>query len=68
MCIQQMDNALAKRDARWKCGRTYEMLLAAGRVHLFFIDTSPFVQKYYERNWANFTGAVSRTSAFSSIN
>ena len=32
------------------------MQLAAGDVEFFFIDTSPFVQKYYSTPWANFTG------------
>ena len=34
------------------------MTLGEGLVELFFIDTNPAVQKYYDRPWANFTGMV----------
>lgn len=54
--LSQLGGALAGRDGRWHCGRSYEMQLAGGRVHLFFIDTNPFVMKYYDTEWANFTG------------
>lgn len=33
------------------------MQLADGEIDFFFIDTNPFVLKYYSTNWANFTGA-----------
>ena len=54
----QLGSALAGRDWRWNCGRTYERVLAGGRVHLFFIDTNPFVRKYHHQTWANATGAL----------
>jgi hypothetical protein len=59
-----MNKELVRRDWRWNCGRSYKMQLAGGRVDVFFIDTSPFVQKYYERNWANFTGVLPAESPF----
>ncbi|EIE18858.1 Metallo-dependent phosphatase, partial [Coccomyxa subellipsoidea C-169] len=46
-------------DWRWNCERTFQMHLAGGDVEFFFIDTSPFVQKYYYTPWANFTGEQS---------
>jgi hypothetical protein len=52
----QLGSGLGSRDARWHCERSYEMKLAGGRVHLFFIDTNPFVMRYYDTEWANFTG------------
>lgn len=54
----QLGASLGKRDWRWHCDRSYEVRLAGGRVHLFFIDTNPFVQRYYQTEWANFTGAA----------
>ena len=53
----QLGASLGENDWRWHCERSYEMRLAGGRVHLFFIDTNPFVQRYYQTEWANFTGA-----------
>ena len=54
----QLGSSLAGRDWRWNCKRSYERVLAGGRVHLFFIDTNPFVLKYYHKKWANATGAL----------
>ena len=31
--------SLSNRDPRWHCERSYSMLLAEGRLQLFFIDT-----------------------------
>ena len=44
-------------DARWHLQRAYQLPLAGSRAELFFFDTSPFVQKYYETAWANRIGA-----------
>lgn len=55
--LSQMHTNLAERDWRWNCDRSFHMRLAGGDVDFFFIDTSPFVQKYYSTPWANFTGA-----------
>lgn len=54
--IMQLDANLVERDWRWNCQRSFEMSLGGGMAELFFIDTNPFVQKYYDRPWANFTG------------
>ena len=43
-------------DARWHLQRAYQLSLAGGRAELFFFDTSPFVQKYYETAWADRIG------------
>lgn len=32
------------------------MSLANGRVEMFFYDTVPFVQKYYQKKWATSIG------------
>ncbi|KAK9918475.1 hypothetical protein WJX75_004346 [Coccomyxa subellipsoidea] len=58
----QMHMNLAERDWRWNCDRSFHMRLAGGDVDLFFIDTSPFVQKYYSTPWANFTGGLTEQS------
>ena len=52
----QLDATLVERDWRWNCHRSFEMTLGEGLVELFFIDTNPAVQTYYDRPWANFTG------------
>jgi hypothetical protein len=44
-------------DARWHLQRSYQLRLGGGRAELFFFDTSPFVQKYYETRWAERVGA-----------
>ena len=52
----QLDAEVVNRDWRWNCQRTVERRLGGGMAELFFIDTSPAVQKYYSQPWANFTG------------
>ena len=52
----QLDAEVVNRDWRWNCQRTFERRLGGGLAELFFIDTSPAVQKYYNQPWANFTG------------
>lgn len=52
----QLDAEVVNRDWRWNCQRTFERRLGGGVAELFFIDTSPAVQKYYNQPWANFTG------------
>jgi len=53
----QLDAALVAADARWHLQRSYQLRLGGGRAELFFFDTSPFVQKYYETRWAARVGA-----------
>ena len=55
----QLDATLVERDWRWNCRRSFELKLGKGLLELFFIDTNPAVQKYYDRPWANFTGTGS---------
>ncbi|KAK6123777.1 hypothetical protein DH2020_042474 [Rehmannia glutinosa] len=49
----QLSPLLRKRDNRWNCHRSF--ILRAGIVHIFFIDTNPFVNKYFAKakkfNW-----------------
>ena len=54
----QLDAEVVNRDWRWNCQRTFERRLGGGVAELFFIDTSPAVQKYYNQPWANFTGGA----------
>ena len=56
--LLQLDANLVARDWRWNCQRTFEMSIGGGLADLFFIDTNPFVEKYYEQPWANFTGML----------
>ena len=57
----QLDAALVAADARWHLQRSYQVRLAGGRAELFFFDTCPFVQKYYEAEWADRVGAQTST-------
>lgn len=43
----QLNISLANLDPRWHCERSYTHKTAGGRVELFFLDTSPFIQRYY---------------------
>ncbi len=54
----QLGARLPQRDGRWFCRRRFTRSLAAGAVELFFYDTAPFVQYYYDREWANNRGAI----------
>jgi hypothetical protein len=45
--LHQLNISLANLDPRWHCERSYTHKTAGGRVELFFIDTSPFLQRYY---------------------
>ncbi|KAG6401839.1 hypothetical protein SASPL_138707 [Salvia splendens] len=42
----QLSPALKKRDKRWNCKRNF--ILEAGSADIFFVDTTPFVQKYFD--------------------
>ena len=53
----QLGARLPQRDVRWFCRRRFTRSLAGGAVELFFYDTAPFVQYYYNREWANNRGA-----------
>ncbi|KAK9826179.1 hypothetical protein WJX81_004719 [Elliptochloris bilobata] len=60
--LHQLDTALVAADARWHLQRSYQLVMAGGRVDLFFIDTSPFVQKYYDTEWADRIGGLTEQS------
>ncbi|XP_012852591.1 PREDICTED: purple acid phosphatase 17-like [Erythranthe guttata] len=53
----QLSPLLKKRDRRWNCHRSFDV--RAGFVHIFFLDTTPFVNKYFTNstdekfNWKN---------------
>lgn len=51
-----MDVALRTRDPRWHCERTFELSLGEGKADIFFIDTSPFIEAYYNYSWAGQLG------------
>eukprot|EP01023_Acetabularia_acetabulum_P008661 TRINITY_DN1377_c0_g1_i7.p1 TRINITY_DN1377_c0_g1~~TRINITY_DN1377_c0_g1_i7.p1 ORF type:complete len:359 (+),score=35.19 TRINITY_DN1377_c0_g1_i7:205-1281(+) len=44
--LWQLGLTLKNRDPRWNSQRTFDKFLAGGRIHLLFIDTSPFVEVY----------------------
>ena len=48
----QLSAELARRDWRWFCRRSFKRSLAGGALDIFFFDTAPFVQYYYDRSWA----------------
>lgn len=53
----QLATNLIDRDPRWHCERQYSLQLAEGRVQLFFLDTTPFVNKYRKKSWAKYPGS-----------
>ena len=56
-CCLQLSKRLTERDWRWRCERWYQVSLSQGQVDLFFIDTSPFLQQYWDVPWAHNPGA-----------
>eukprot|EP00887_Chlorella_sp_A99_P005353 scaffold1.g5353.t1 len=62
-----LGGALAARDARWRCERSYSTLLAGGRVELFLVDTNPFIERYRDQAWASFPGGLATQSAVAQL-
>ncbi|KAL4424678.1 hypothetical protein ABPG77_004485 [Micractinium sp. CCAP 211/92] len=60
--IYQLNISLANRDSRWHCERAYTETFAGGSVQIFFIDTSPFIQRYTKEKWAQCTGGILQQS------
>ncbi|EFN52556.1 hypothetical protein CHLNCDRAFT_138537 [Chlorella variabilis] len=60
--LHQMNLALASRESsrRWHLKRTYTESFADGKVQLFFVDTSPFILRYYDKSnsWSRCTGGL----------
>lgn len=56
MLILQLSWALGQQDRRWFCERSYQKVLAKGKVEMFFYDTCPFVRRYYQTTWATNIG------------
>lgn len=54
--VHQLSWQLSQQDKRWCCERSYQKILANGKAELFFYDTVPFVQRYYQKKWANSIG------------
>ena len=54
----QLGAELPRRDSRWICRRSFTRSLAGGALDIFFYDTNPFVQYYYNRSWAGNAGAI----------
>ena len=52
----QLSQRLTERDWRWRCQRWYTVTLSQGAIDLFFIDTSPFLQQYWDVPWAHNPG------------
>ena len=59
----QLSQRLTERDWRWRCERWYEVSLSGGAVQLFFIDTSPFLQQYWDVPWASNPGELCSPAA-----
>ncbi|KAL4420414.1 hypothetical protein ABPG75_010070 [Micractinium tetrahymenae] len=60
--IHQLNMSLTNRDPRWHCERAYTETFAGGSVQIFFIDTSPFIQRYLKEKWAQCQGGVLQQS------
>ena len=63
LALRQLSAELAARDARWSVRRARTLSLLGGAVDLFFYDTTPFVQYYYDREWASNPGAALQQAA-----
>jgi tartrate-resistant acid phosphatase type 5 len=61
-CWLQLDAALARRDPRWHCERSYSLSLAGGDVEIFFLDTSPLIGEYAAAPWRSNRGGLSEQS------
>ncbi|GFP85756.1 purple acid phosphatase 3 [Phtheirospermum japonicum] len=62
----QLNPLLRKRDRRWNCHRSY--VVRSGIVHIFFIDTNPFVNKYFAKaKIFNWKGVLPRDRYISSL-
>ncbi|KAI3455115.1 hypothetical protein Pfo_011778 [Paulownia fortunei] len=62
----QLSPLLRKRDRRWNCYRSY--IVRAGFLHIFFVDTSPFVTKYFAKvNKFNWKGVLPRDRYLSNL-
>lgn len=70
--LHELDVGLVERDWRWHCQRTFQLSLGGGGAgagsgsaavqatgaDLFFIDTTPFIQPYYDTDWAGNKGGL----------
>ncbi|PIN19870.1 Purple (tartrate-resistant) acid phosphatase [Handroanthus impetiginosus] len=66
--MAQLSPSLKMHDKRWNCHRSY--IVQAGFVHVFFVDTSPFVNKYFVTHPANnfnWAGVLPRDRYLSNI-
>ncbi|KAK4436796.1 Purple acid phosphatase 3 [Sesamum alatum] len=63
----QLSPLLRKRDRRWNCYRSYTV--RAGFLQIFFVDTSPFKDKYFDKgpNKFNWTGVLPRDTYISNL-
>lgn len=56
--LVQVGSSIRVHDTRWHCARQYTQTLLNGVIELFYIDTSPFIQSYYETSWAKYKGGL----------
>ncbi|XP_020548049.1 purple acid phosphatase 3-like [Sesamum indicum] len=63
----QLSPLLRMRDRRWNCYRSYTV--RAGFLQIFFVDTSPFKDKYFVEgpNKFNWTGVLPRKTYISNL-
>ncbi|KAL3628498.1 hypothetical protein CASFOL_027544 [Castilleja foliolosa] len=61
----QLNPLLKKQDRRWNCHRSY--VVRSGIVHIFFIDTNPFVQQYFGKANFNWKGVLPRDRYVSNL-
>ncbi|KFK33419.1 hypothetical protein AALP_AA5G010200 [Arabis alpina] len=43
----QLSQVLTQKDWRWFCRRSFVLSSGSGMVEIFFVDTNPFVEKYF---------------------
>ncbi|KAL0355012.1 UNVERIFIED_CONTAM: Purple acid phosphatase 3 [Sesamum radiatum] len=63
----QLSPLLRMRDRRWNCYRSFTV--RAGFLQIFFVDTSPFKDKYFVKgpNKFNWTGVLPRNTYLSNL-
>lgn len=65
--LTQLAAEVRQRDSRWHCRRSRVLSLADGALDIFMYDTTPFVQYYYDRDWASNPGGVREQSWMSEL-
>lgn len=56
--LHQLSVELTERDWRWNLQRQFSMTLGTKDAEIFFVDTSPFIERYRDKPWADAPGGL----------